>query len=156
MSAKSEAIARLQAAHDHFRAQVANLPGEAYSETWLGSWNLSQLLAHMAGWYREMAGGFARVARGERPVPEGVDYSDEDAWNAKFAERAKPGTAALTDWDEAYAAYLAGAEALSEELYGIDPEKGRPRIGDRLLHGAGIGHFEEHTPALEAWLKARG
>jgi hypothetical protein len=156
MTARTDAIGRLQAAHDAFRARIAGLPDEAYNETWLGSWNLSEVLAHMAGWYREMAGGFERVGRGERPVPEGVDYSDEDAWNAKFSAVAKHGKPALADWDDAYATYLAGAEALSGDLYGIDPEKGRPRIGDRLLQGAGIGHFEEHTPDLDAWLKARG
>jgi hypothetical protein len=155
MSAKSEVIGRLEAAHDEFRAKIAGLPVEAYNEVWLGTWNLSEVLAHMAGWFREMAGGFERVGRGERPVPEGVDYSDADAWNAKFSALAKPGKAALVDWDEAYAAYLGGARALSEDLYGVDPEKGRPRIGDRLLQGAGIGHFEEHAPDLDAWLKSR-
>lgn len=155
MSAKSDAIGRLEAAHDEFREKIASLPDEAYNEVWLGTWNLSEVLAHMAGWFREIAGGFERVGRGERPVPEGVDYNDADAWNAKYSALAKPGKAALADWDEAYAAYLAGAQSLAEDLYGTDPDKGRPRIGDRLLQGAGIGHFEEHTPDLDAWLKAR-
>ena len=64
MSDKAQAIAELDAAHDRFRGQIAELPDAAYGETWLGTWDLSQVLAHMSGWWREMSGGFARVARG--------------------------------------------------------------------------------------------
>jgi hypothetical protein len=155
MSDKQDAIAQLDAARDQFRAGIAGLPDEAYGETWLGTWNLSQVLAHMAGWWREMSGGFGRVARGERPAPEGVDYSDPQPWNDRFSAAAKPGKAALDDWDAAYAEYRGAAEALDEGLYGVDPEKGRPRIGNRLLQGAGIHHFEEHQPELDAWLASR-
>ncbi|GIW12918.1 MAG: hypothetical protein KatS3mg062_0357 [Tepidiforma sp.] len=155
MSDKAQALAALDAAHDRFRAAIAGLGDDAFSETWLGTWNLSQLLAHMAGWYREMAGAFERVARGERPAPPGVDYSDPEPWNERFAAAAVPGRAALDDWDSAFAQYRAAAEALPEELYGIDPASGRPRIGNRLLQGAGIGHFEEHQHELEAWLASR-
>ncbi len=155
MSARSDAIARLDAGQVHFRALMAGLPAEAYREQWLGTWNLSQLLAHMAGWFREMAAAMDRVGRGERPAPEGVDYTDPEPWNARFAAQAKEGIEALADWDGAYAEYRAAALRLPEEMYGIDPEKGRPRIGDRLLAGAGIGHFEEHHGELAAWVAAR-
>jgi len=155
MSAKSDALATLDEGYRRFRAGIAGLDDAAFAETWLGTWNLSQLLAHMAGWYREIAGAFERVARGERPTPPGVDYSDPEPWNQRFAAAAFPGRAALEAWDAAYAAYRAAAEELPEELYGNDPETGRPRIGNRLLQGAGIGHFEEHQGELDAWLAAR-
>lgn len=155
MAEKAEAIATLQAAHDHFRGLIANLPDAAYSETFLGTWNLSQILAHMAGWYGEIGPGFDRVGRGERPTPEGVDYSNADNWNATFATRAQPGKAALAQFDAAYDAYKGAAERLDAANYGIDPERGRPRIGNRLLEGAGIHHFEEHTPEIENWLSSR-
>ncbi len=155
MSDKSDAIARLDAAFVHFRAQIAGLPPAAYDETWFGTWNLSQLLAHMAGWFREMAGAIDRTGRGAKPAPDGVDYSDPEPWNARFAAGAKPGVAALTDWDAAYATYRDAAARLPDELFGVDPEKGRPRIGNRLLQGAGIGHFEEHEPPLAAWVGVR-
>lgn len=146
----------LDAGYRRFREPIAGLDDAAFQEVWLGTWDLSRLLAHMAGWYREMAGALQRVARGERPAPEGVDYSDVETWNARFAAAALPGRAALADWDEAYRAYRAAADALPEQLYGIDPSSGRPRIGNRLLQGAGIGHFEEHQPELETWLANRG
>ncbi|MGH2608410.1 MAG: maleylpyruvate isomerase N-terminal domain-containing protein [Tepidiformaceae bacterium] len=155
MASKQEALDALDEGYQKFRGGIAALPAEAYGETWLGEWNLSQVLAHMTGWYGEMTGAIQRVSRGERPTPEGVDYGDADAWNVKFAPRAKEGTAALDEWDAAYAAYRAAAASLPENQYGVDPERARPLIGNRLLQGAGIGHFEEHQPQLDEWLKSR-
>ena len=45
----------------------------------------------MTGWFGEMTVGLKRVANGERPTPEGVNYSDADAWNAKFIATASAG-----------------------------------------------------------------
>lgn len=155
MATKDEALAALDEGYRQFREPIAALDDAAYGEPWLGTWNLSECLAHMAGWYREMAGAIERVGRGERPAPDGVDYSDADAWNSTFAPRALAGRAALDDWDAAYGAYRAAAAALPGSLYGEDPQKGRPLIGNRLLDGAGVHHFEEHQPDLEHWLKSR-
>jgi hypothetical protein len=155
MSDKATAIHDLELGYQEFRGPIERLPEEAYSEVWLGTWSLQELLAHMAGWYREMTGAIERAGRGERPTPEGVDYGDSDAWNAKFAKLAKNGKAALKDFEDAYAGYLAAAKALPESMFGTDAERGRPLIGNRLLQGAGTGHFEEHQGQLDAWLKAR-
>lgn len=155
MTSKNMTIHDLELGYQEFRGPIAELDETAYAETWLGTWNLSQLLAHMAGWYREMTGAIERAGRGERPTPEGVDYGDTAPWNERFAKDAKPGKAALSDFDHAYQAYLKAARALPEKMFGTDPERDRPLIGNRLLQGAGIGHFEEHQPELEAWLKAR-
>lgn len=155
MASKAEVLSTLETKYHDFHARIASLPDDAYGDTWLGEWNLSQVLAHMAGWFGEMTGGIERAGRGERPTREGVDYGDENAWNGRFASGAKPGREALRVFDAAYAAYLDAAKALSEDQFGIDPEKGRPRIGNRLLQGAGIGHFDEHQPQLDAWLASR-
>ncbi|MEO9254810.1 MAG: maleylpyruvate isomerase N-terminal domain-containing protein [Tepidiformaceae bacterium] len=155
MTDKAEAIAKLESKYDTFRASIADLPDAAYNETWLGTWSLSQLLAHMSGWYNEMTGAIGRVGQGQPPAPAGVDYSDADSWNAKFAQDAKPGRAALADWDQYFKGYRDAAQALPDSMYGIDPEKNRPRIGDRLLEGAGMHHFDEHQEELDQWLKSR-
>jgi hypothetical protein len=156
MASKQEALAELDEGYQDFRRQIVGLPDSAYAEDFLGEWNLSQLLAHMSGWFREMTGAIKRVSRGERPTPEGVDYSDADKWNDDFAREAKSGARAFEDWEAAYRAYYDAAAALPEELYGVDPEKGRPRIGNRLLQTAGIDHFKEHRQHLEAWAARRG
>jgi hypothetical protein len=155
MATKAEALDALDDGYRKFRGSIAALDDAAYAEPWLGTWNLSQCLAHMEGWYREMTAAIQRVGRGERPTPEGVDYSNADAWNEKFALEAKVGRAALDAWDGAYLGYRAAAAALPDNLYGEDAEKGRPLIGNRLLQGAGIHHFEEHQPDLETWLRSR-
>lgn len=155
MSDKSDQLEKLRRAHDEFRALIADLPGEAFGETFLGEWNLANVLAHMAGWFREMAGAFERVGRGERPSPPGVDYSDVDAWNAKFAAVAKSGRAALDDFDAAYQSYWNAASSLADDLFGVDPDRGRPRIANRIIETSGWGHFEEHLPALREWLARR-
>ncbi|MEX0783898.1 MAG: maleylpyruvate isomerase N-terminal domain-containing protein [Dehalococcoidia bacterium] len=155
MANKQEALAELDAGHEKFRAGISALPDDAYSETWLGEWNLSQVLAHMSGWFNEMTGAMERVDRGERPTPEGVDYSNADDWNARFSAGAAKGRTALTAWEDSFRRYREAAAALGEDKYGTDPEKGRPLIGNRLLQASGIGHFEEHQPQLDEWLKSR-
>lgn len=156
MPDKDQLINDLAQAYVDFRERIAGLPADVYGETWLGEWSLDQLLAHMAGWWREMAPAFARVANGERPAKPGVDYSDADSWNAAFAIHAKHGIEALDDWDEAFHEYYAAAQGLDASFFGTDPEKGRPKIGDRLLDSSGLHHFAEHRPQLEAWLSSRG
>jgi hypothetical protein len=152
---KDEAIQALEDGYVRLRGRIAGLPDEAFAEVWLGTWDLSRLLAHMAGWCREMSAGLGRVQRGERPTPPGVDYSDPEPWNARFAQDAVPGRAALAGFDAAYEQYRGAALVLDAANYGIDPEKGRPRIGNRLLEGAGINHFAEHAAEVEGWLAAR-
>lgn len=153
MTTKDDNIAQLETAYSEFRARIAGLPAEAYAEEWLGEWNLSELLAHMSGWFQAMATGLERVGRGERPVPEGTDYSDVEAWNATFAANVQPGPASLEGWDAAFRAYAEAARMLPDDLFG--EKDGRPRIASRLLDGAGIHHFGEHGPQVDAWLAAR-
>lgn len=155
MPDKSASLATLESKYQEFRERISGLPAHAYDEVWLGEWNLAQVLAHMAGWFGEMTAGLKRVANGERPTPEGVDYSDEDAWNGRFAASASPGTGALAAFDAAYANYRDAAIALSEDKFGVDPQTGKPRIGVRLLDGAGVHHFDEHRPQIDEWLSKR-
>ena len=56
------------------------------TEVWLGTWSVRDIVAHIAGWHQEMSPALERLARGERPVPEGVSYEDVDGWN----ERCEP------------------------------------------------------------------
>lgn len=155
MGAKEDAIAELETAYNRFREKIVDLPDEAYRETWLGSWSLSELLAHMEGWADEMAASIERVGRGERPAPPGVDYGDTETWNAKFAAGAVKGRGALAPWEAAFARYIAAAKALDSSKYGTDEATGRPLIGNRLLTGAGIHHFAEHGEQLDEWLARR-
>ena len=154
MSAKSDNIAQLESAYKAFRAKLASLPEAAWHEQWLGEWTCSQLLAHMAAWANEMTGAINRVGAGQRPTPEGVNYSDADAWNAKFTANSVLGPSALDEFDLCFKRYMDAANSLGEEQFGSSPE-GKLKIGSRLLDGAGIHHLAEHGAELDAWLASR-
>jgi hypothetical protein len=155
MSAKDETLTKLDEGYDEFRMLLGGAPQDAYEEVWLGEWSLRHLLAHMSGWFTEMAGALERVGRGERPGREGVDLSDVEGLNAKFAADLPPTSEALTRFDAAYKSFRDAAAALGEELFGIDEEKGRPKIATRLIEASGTGHFEEHVGELRDWLRSR-
>jgi hypothetical protein len=152
---KAAAFADIEAEYVGFRDLVAYLPDDAFAETVCGEWDLARLLAHMAGWYREIAPAFARIAIGEPPFPPDNDYfSDPDGWNARFTAQPKPGTAALDDFDEAFHVYYAAAKALDDEHFGAEAD-GSPKPANQLLANGGAGHLTEHRPQVEAWLARR-
>ncbi len=110
-----------------------------------GTWSVKDLLAHIAGWHHQMTGALERMARGERPTPEGVDYSDADAWNAKFvaAMTAQDPSTVVADLRQSFANYLRAARALPEDRFGDG------KTANRLLETSGYGHYAEHRPAIE-------
>src|SRR5436309_99177 len=76
----------LRQADDEFGAlkrALVGLSDEAMRQPCCGDWAVREILAHLAGWQREMIPVLERVARGEKPVPDGVSYEDVDAWNAR-------------------------------------------------------------------------
>ncbi len=82
---KQAALKELQSAFDELLAAIKGLDERAMSTVFYGTWGVKDILAHIAGWHHQMTGAMERMARGEKPTPEGVDYSDTDAWNAKFS-----------------------------------------------------------------------
>ena len=58
-----------------------------------------------------MTGAMERMARGEKPTPEGVDYSDADAWNARFAAAMRPQSSStvVADLQQSFAKYRRAA-----------------------------------------------
>lgn len=122
------------------------------TEVWLGTWSVKDLVAHLVGWHRELIPALERLARGERPVPEGVSYEDVDAWNAKFAAAAR-GTAVadtLLEFDRSHEAFLHAAAAVPAERF--QPGKTAWRIVD--LNSA--HHYREHGDQIRSWRRARG
>ena len=112
---------------------------------------MREIVAHLAGWHREFGTGLERMARGERPTPEGVDWSDVQHWNDVFAAGAqgKDKAHVLQEFDDQVARFRRLAEELPEERFG--PGKAATRI----LDGAGTGHFRTHAAMIRDWLKGR-
>jgi hypothetical protein len=112
-----------------------------------GTWSVKDILVHIAGWHREMAGALTRITRGERAVPEGVDYSNFDAWNARFVEAAKgiPVAEVEKELTNSFEAFRQAISALPENR--LIPG----RTADRIVHEAGMDHYRHHAAQIGAW-----
>lgn len=152
MTVKDDAFAAVELAYVEFRDLFLVLPDEAYSEVIAGEWDADRILAHMAGWYRELAPEFARIVAGT-PTPV-EHYHNEDEWNARFAEVALHGAAALDDFDIAFHEFYAAGKAVPDSDFG-DAPAGKPLPVQRLFAGLGLRHFADHRPDIEAWLARR-
>jgi hypothetical protein len=152
MTAKSDAFADIEASYIAFRDQFALLGDEEYHELVEGDWNLAQILAHLAGWYRELAPELARIVAGE-PSPE-YAWSDADGWNNRFVEKAAYGMSALDDFDLGFHEFYAAAKATPEEAWGTGTDGAALPLEAFVRHLA-LGHTAKHQPAIEAWLSGR-
>lgn len=132
------------------REALTGLDEAAMERTWLGTWGVKEIVAHMAAWHRAMIPALERLSRGEKPLPEGVSYEDVDAWNARFAAgaRARTGADLLRELDETHAAFLRAATPVPAER--VAEGKSAYRIID--LNGG--HHYREHAEQIRAWRAA--
>ena len=131
---------------------IHGLNEEQMTEVWLGTWSIREIVAHMTGWHREMGPALERIARGERPVAEGVSYDDVDTWNAKFAQGGRDTSVAdlLLELDKSHESFLRAADAVPAERF--QPGKTAFKIVD--LNSA--HHYREHGDQIRAWRATRG
>ncbi len=131
---------------------VDGLGEEAGTRVWYGDWSVRDILSHVSGWHGEMAQAFERIARGERPVPEGVDYGDPNPWNAGFVE-AKGDTSfvdMVQELKSSKAAFVEAAGKVPADRF----EEGRAAY--RILRASGIDHYREHAPEIRHWRERVG
>jgi hypothetical protein len=144
---KQTAIKQVEDGFAQLQEAVNGLDDRAISTVMYGEWSIKDILAHIAGWQHESAAMLERMARGERPAPEGTDYSDPDAWNAKFAAAMKPQNAStvLADLQQSFATYIRAARSIPEDRFG------EGKTVNRILDGNGSGHYKEHLPAIKEY-----
>jgi len=149
---REELLAELDEAFAGLQATCRDLPEARKRVVMQGTWSVKDILVHIAGWHREMAGSLTRIARGERAVPEGVDYSSFDAWNARFVEaaRATPVSDVDKELADSFAAFRQAVEALPENR--LIPG----RTADRIVHEAGMDHYRHHAAQIRAWRQREG
>jgi hypothetical protein len=143
----NEAAREYKALHE----ALQGLNEEQMTEVWLGTWSVRDIVAHMAGWHRELAPALERMTRGERPVPEGVSYDDVDGWNERFAAARRATTVAdvLLELDKTHEHFLNAAAAVPADRF--QPGKTAWKIVDQ---NSGH-HYREHGDQIRAWRAAR-
>ena len=152
MSDKPTALRLVEEEYQNLRRAIDGLDAAALQRIWFGSWSVKDIIAHVFGWQREMTGALQRLARGEKPTPEGVDYSDSDAWNAKFSlvmTQQLP-TTVLADWGQVHQVYVKAAAAVADDRFG------EGKTVNRLLESSGSGHFREHAAQIREWRQREG
>jgi hypothetical protein len=111
-----------------------------------------EILIHMVGWQREMIPVLERLARGEKPLPEGVSYDDVDAWNARFvaARQGVSAAAVVRELEASHRDFLATAATVPDERFA--PGKTATRIVD--LNGP--HHYRDHAAQIREWRARTG
>lgn len=152
MASRDELIARVNDGFRDLVAVVGDLTEPQMTQQWFGDWGVREILAHIAGWHGEMEKTLQRISRGERPVPEGVDYSNADSWNEKFSERAsgKGSAEVLEDLRASKEAFVAAALEVPEDRFG------EGRSAARIMETTGFGHYAEHEPQIREWRQREG
>ena len=122
------------------------------SQVALDQWSVKDVLAHITGWHYETSRMFDRMLRGERPTPEGVDYSNPDTWNAQFVEQRKGRsmTEVEMDLDTSYYELRSRAEMMPEDR--MEPGK----TGHRLLMDTNLNHYRDHANQIQQWRQSAG
>jgi hypothetical protein len=146
MGAKQELLQQAEQEYDGLKAAIKGLDEPQMIQVWLGTWGVREILAHAAGWHREMIPALERLGRGEAPYPDGA-YDDFDSWNARFVETRKGQAFAdiLRELDASHREVLSAASRLPDDHFG----EGKPASG--LVDGITAGHYREHAEQIRRW-----
>lgn len=149
---RKELLAELDRSFAELERSIDGLSHEQLLVKWYGDWCVYDICSHIIGWHHEMDDALERIARGERPTPEGVDYSDADSWNARFIEtwRQSSGEAVLEELRVSKDLFVEAARQVPEEKF----EEGRAAY--RILTTTGTNHYREHAPQIRAWREKTG
>jgi hypothetical protein len=152
MTPKQELLNQAAREYKAFHESLQGLNEEHLTEVWLGTWSIKDIVAHIIGWHSEMGPALQRIARGERPVPQGVSYDDVDAWNEKFVAARRGAEAAdlLLELDKSHERFMHQADAVPDERF--QPGKTAWKIVD----GNSAHHYHEHGEQIRAWREAKG
>ena len=152
MSKLDALITDLEHSFDNLQEALAGLTHEQLLMKWFGDWCIYDICSHIVGWHHEMDDALERIARGEKPTPEGVDYSDADAWNARFIDTwvQSSGQAVLAELVFSKDLLVAAAKTVPDDKF----EEGRAAY--RILTTTGTNHYAEHAPPIFEWRKKNG
>ncbi len=87
VTAKDELLNRAAREYNAFEAAIHGLNEVQLTEVWLGTWSIREIVAHMSGWHREMGPALGRIARGAKPLPDGVSYDEVERLERQVRRR---------------------------------------------------------------------
>jgi hypothetical protein len=128
------------------RAAVDGLDERRMTEAWLGTWGVQEIMAHIAGWHREMVPALERLACGEPPYADGA-YDDFNRWNSQFvnARRTMKTAEIVAEADAAHRDLVRAVARLSEA------QLAEGQVARGLVDGVGPGHYREHAAQIVEW-----
>ncbi len=144
---KAELLSAAEHEYTLFQEALEGLDERRFDEVWLGVWCVKDIVAHISAWHRELAPALGRLARGERPIPEGVSYEDVDAWNAKFvaAKKTAPLPEVLRELERSHTDFMRAAAAVPAARF----EPGRTAW--KIVDQNSAHHYKEHGDQIRAW-----
>jgi hypothetical protein len=142
---KQAVVQELREAFQEFRDATADLGEAQLTKPVFDQWSVREIAAHIIGWHEQMTTGFERMARGERPTPEGVNWSDIDGWNKTFvAESGETvATALIEELDGRVENLITAIQALPDDRFG------EGKTANRMAAGAGYEHLHEHAEEIK-------
>lgn len=152
MSKLDNLLTELEASFAELQDACAGLTHLQKLERWYGKWCVYDIFSHIVGWHHEMDDALERIARGERPVPEGVDYSNADEWNDRFIDTwvQASGQAVEQELVTSKDLFVKAARLVPDDKY----EEGRAAY--RILHATAIDHYREHANDIRQWRQREG
>jgi hypothetical protein len=125
------------------------------------NWSVKDILAHITDWEKRMVQWIEESLQGqtpEQPAP-GMTWDDLDKLNEQtyLANKDRPLSAVLTEFDDSYQQSLKVVEALTEEEL-LDPNRFEWRGGKPLWYMIAANtweHYQEHRETISNWLEKR-
>ena len=147
MSAKQDLLNEAAREYKALHESIQGLNEAQMTQVWLGTWSVRDIIAHMSGWHRELTPALERIARGERPVPEGTSYDDVDAWNERFAaaRRNTPVAEVLLELDASHEAFMHAAAQVPDARFG------EGKTAWKIVSQNSAHHYKEHGDQIRAW-----
>jgi hypothetical protein len=127
---------------------IGGLDEGALTAVGIDQWSIREVIAHITGWALLDTRILQRLARGERPLPEGEEYGTGEERNPGFASeaRTRSGAEIIAEMRGAFEELLAAASELPEDRF----EQGR--TAQRIMESDGSGHLAEHRREIEAFV----
>jgi len=155
---KSELIQAIHTSRNEWDALIAQIPHHRLDESMAsGTWSIKDVIAHITEYDRWLALGLAM--RLEKPPQIWLDELSLDEFNAVLHQQSagRNPEDVLLDSNRVYQDLIGEVESHSVDyLFGSHRVEGVPYdvIPYKILKSESYGHYQDHIPAIRAWLSS--